>query len=265
MPGTNSRGKYSSSRVSDVDSDRRTIEDRLDEMNEKLSSIVTQEFLNKFMDSKLKQLKQEIRKENGELIDRLEGRIFDLEQENELLRNKLSHQEKQIGDLFDCQSVLESRNNDLEQNGRKNSIRIFGISDTAESETAQECIHKVTNFVRTNLKVPLEESDIDIAHRLGRFQKNKARSVIVKFTHRVKKQQIVTARRILKGSQYRVSEDLTKSNQEKLRNAFKLECVKSSFSVDGKLYAVLQNGKKRRLGLHTPLTEDYLMNEVNFR
>ena len=108
MPGGNSRGKYSTSRVSDAGGEKSTIEYKLDEMNEKLSHLVTQEFLNKFMESKLKQLKQEIKKENNDLIDRLEGRIFDLESENEVLRNKLSHQEQRFSQLFENQNDMES-------------------------------------------------------------------------------------------------------------------------------------------------------------
>ena len=108
------------------------------------------------------------------------------------------------------------------------------------------------------------DKDIDIAHRLGRYSRDKPRGVIVKLVHRSKKHEIVRARRKLKGTRYTVFEDLTKVNQECLRQAYKLKCVKNSYSVDRKLYVVLNNDKKRRLLHDVPIDEAFLMNDANF-
>lgn len=120
--------------------------------------------------------------------------------------------------------------------------------------------------------MPLQSCDIDIAHRLGTFDSTKktTRAVIAKFTHRRKKHEILRARTVLKNSQYTVSEDLTKVNQDTLRRAYGLECVQNTFSTDGKLFAVLKvknnndKNKIRRIVPNTPLDEDYLLDDSNF-
>lgn len=208
----------------------------MDEITSILTNLVTKDD----MDRKIAKLGDEIRKENRDLVDKMKKRISALEDENKELRGAINSLEEQVSEHGD----MESRLNDLEQQGRKNSIRIFGLRDTSTKETAEECVTEIVNFVNNNLNVTLREVDIDIAHRLGKFDKDRPRNVIVKFTHRRKKHEIIRARKELKGTGYTIFEDLTKHNQLILKDAYKLSSVKNTFSVDGKLFAVLQNGKK---------------------
>ena len=85
--------------------------EKLDEIFGILGSMITKEYF----DNKVRKLKEDIRVENKELIERLEGRIFELETENE--------------EQKEAQTSMESKFNDLEQYGRKNSVRIFGLED----------------------------------------------------------------------------------------------------------------------------------------
>ncbi|OWF56252.1 Protein unc-13-like C [Mizuhopecten yessoensis] len=238
--------------------DRRTVEDRLDEL---LSSMLTREYL----DRKITQLKEDICAENKEITDRLEGRIHDLETDNEDLRKTVESLEGEIGRLHAARGKADNKLNDLEQHGRKDSLRIMGLEDTSEKESVEECVEKIVEFVTDKLSVNLTRNDINIAHRLGNFNRAKPRSVIVKFTTRRMKHEIIRARRKLKNTRYVIFEDLTRDNQQILKDAFQLECVKNTYSVDGKLFAVLMNGRKRRLFMDTPLDTGYLMNDGNFR
>ncbi|XP_069125107.1 227 kDa spindle- and centromere-associated protein-like [Argopecten irradians] len=268
MPGTekhtgvSTRGNSvskDSRRQSGTDTkDRRTMEDRLDEL---LSTMITREYL----DNKISQLKKDICVENKEITDRLEARIFDLETDNDDLRKTVDSLEGEITRLHVVTQKMEYKLNDLEQHGRKDSLRIIGLEDPSEKETVEECVEKIVSFVTDKLEVNLTKSDINIAHRLGHFSRSKPRSIIVKFTSRRKKHDIIRARKKLRGSGKVIFEDLTRDNQQFLKDAFKLECVKNTYSVDGKLFAVLVNGKKRRLFLDTPLEEKYLLNDENFR
>lgn len=238
--------------------DKRTVEDRLDEM---ISSMLTREYL----DRKITQLKSDICAENREITDRLEGRIHELETDNEDLRKTVEYLEGEIDQLKASREKTEFQLNDLEQHGRKDSIRITGLDDPSEKETVEECVGKVVDFVTEKLGVELTKNEVSIAHRLGKYTREKPRNVIVKFTTRRKKHEIIRARRKLRGSRFVIFEDLTRENQRVLRDAFHLDCVKNTYSIDGKLFAVLQNGMKRRLFLNTPLDTDYLMNDGNFR
>ncbi|XP_069109835.1 uncharacterized protein [Argopecten irradians] len=203
----------------------------------------------------------DVRDENRELVEELRGRVFDLESENEKLRQTIGNLESEVCNL---QGSHITRLNDLEQHGRKNSLRIHGLEDISVSENVEECVDKIVKFVSSKLNVDISSGDIDIAHRLGKFNRDRPRNVIVKFTHRRKKIEIIRARSKLKKTRYTIFEDLTKINQQILKDAYRLQCVKHSFSTDGKLFAILHDGRKRRLQVGTPLTDEFLMKDSNF-
>ncbi|XP_033727646.1 uncharacterized protein LOC117316976 [Pecten maximus] len=217
------------------------------------------------MEQKFHKLKEDIKRENRELIDTFEGRIYDLEKENENLREHVGNLENACLELQDSQKRMCERFNDLEQHGRKNSIRIFGLKDTSEKETVEECKEKVVKLVNTKLNVGLRGEDIDVTHRLGKFVNGKNRNVIVKFTHRTKKHEIMKEKRMLKGSGITIFEDLTKFNQDRLKEAYRLNSVKNSYSIDGKLFVILKDGRKRRLSYDMPLNDEFLMKDEHFR
>lgn len=80
--------------------DRRTVEDRLDEL---LSSMLTRDYL----DRQIKQLKMDIHAENKEITERLEGRIYELETDNEDLRKTVVSLEKEIESLHAARDKTE--------------------------------------------------------------------------------------------------------------------------------------------------------------
>ncbi|XP_021356912.1 uncharacterized protein LOC110452603 [Mizuhopecten yessoensis] len=136
--------------------------------------------------------------------------------ENENLRLTIGNLETQVGDL-QCSK----------------DARIHGLKDTSDSETVAECVDKFMNFVSSKLEVHITKGDLDIAHRLGKFNREKPRNIIVKFTHRRKRNKVIKARSKLKKTGYMVFEDLTKINQQVLKDAYKLQCVKNSYITDG--------------------------------
>ncbi|XP_069132016.1 uncharacterized protein [Argopecten irradians] len=252
--------KHSLSKSTDT-----SVAEKLEQLSVKLENSITKEYMDGIV-SKLKDdIQTEIQRQNEELVNTLKVRINYLESENEELKEKVSLLEQRESDSEDTICELESKFNDLEQQGRKNSVRIFGLTDPSVKESAEECVKRVVEFSNSKLKVPLRTEDIDIAHRLGKFDQSKKRAVIVKFTHRTKKFEIIKSRRILRNSGITVSEDLTRINQQRLSEAFRLNSVQNSYSIDGKLFVVLKNGKKRRLLYDTKLTDSYLENDANFK
>ncbi|XP_069119362.1 uncharacterized protein [Argopecten irradians] len=261
-------GKHSKSSIS---IGTRSTDDRLDEISAQVGNLITKPEMDKRMtrfterlEDKFEKLQNDLKRENRELIEVLEGRIFDLEKDNISLRKTVTELQDRYTELQKSQQWSEEKYNDLEQHGRKNSIRIFGLEDTSEKETVQECKEKVVSLVNSKLKVALRGDEIDITHRLGKFVHGKKRNVIVKFTHRTKKHEILRARKILKGTGISVFEDLTKYNQDRLKEAYHVNCVQNSYSIDGKLFVILKDGRKRRLLYDTPLTEEFLLRDENF-
>ncbi|OWF47502.1 hypothetical protein KP79_PYT26175 [Mizuhopecten yessoensis] len=185
-----------------------------------LENTITKDYLNSIVAKLKDELQADIHRENEEIVHSLKGRINSLESENEDLREKVTILEQRVTDSEEFISDLGQQHNDLEQHGRKNSIRINGLPDHSERESVEDCVSMIVDFVNNRLKVPLRSDDIDIAHRLGRFDNTKKRSVIVKFTNRRKKHEIIKARRTLKGSGFTVFEDVTKANQQRLKEAY---------------------------------------------
>ncbi|XP_033730300.1 uncharacterized protein LOC117319636 [Pecten maximus] len=179
-----------------------------------MENSITKEYMDTIVKKLKEELQTEIHRENEELVNSLKWRISTLGTENEDLKESVNVLEQRETDSEANIGDLENQLNDLEQHGRKNSIRISGLRDPSARESVEECVKNVVEFANTQLTVPLCPEDIDIAHRLGGFDTARKRSVIVKFTHRRKKQEIIRARRILRGSGFTVSEDLTRTNRD---------------------------------------------------
>ena len=80
--------------------------------------------------------------------------------------------------------------------------------------------------------------DIDVAHRLGNYQDQKIRPVIVKFVSRQTKFNVMKNTKKLKGTTLSVNEDLTNLNHKVLssmRLKDKTKVVKA-WSYEGKLF-----------------------------
>lgn len=218
---------------------------KVSDLDEKLKPLITREQ----MDTTLLSLKQDIERKNEEMVERMESRMYDLELENDTLKTKIRQLEEQIQE----QSVPKVTNdiskkvNDLEQQGRKNNIRIFGLDDINDEETAEECVQKVVKMVNDNLEIPLTASDIDIAHRLGKYSGSKPRAVLCKLISRRSKAAVLQKRRKLKGTKMGIVEDLTLANRALLEKVKAVSCVKNSWSTDGKIFVLLTNDKKLKI------------------
>ena len=133
--------------------------------------------------------------------------------------------------------VLTNELNEQQQYSRKNNIRIFGLRDTDPKENAYATEDLVIQMFRNKLKKEILHSDIEIAHRVGRFSSDRDRAIIVRFISRKAKADVIYHRRSLKGSGISIAEDLTTKNVRRLTQLKDLDCVTQSWSYDGKLFA----------------------------
>ena len=147
-----------------------------------------------------------------------------------------------IKELKEMLHSMNERLNDLEQYTRRNNIRIYGLNDRDKDESAQETTYAVLNFLREKLEIGLKPGDIDIAHRIGRFQSNWNRIVICCFVSRTQRNEVMKKRSALKGTQFVIKEDLTRRNAKLLEKTSELENVQSVWSDQGKIIALLKNG-----------------------
>lgn len=108
-------------------------------------------------------------------------------------------------------------------------------------------------MINTKLDIPVQISQIDVAHRLGSFRHDGNRPIICKFLSRETKVKTLRARRKLKSSAALIREDLTKKNAKLLETVSARPEVKSAWSDEGKILAPLHTGRKPRVDLHSDL------------
>ena len=110
-------------------------------------------------------------------------------------------------------ALLYNKIDDLEQYGRRTSLRIFNVP-SREKETSEDVRNQVVNMIK-DAKIDLNESEIDRAHRIGKVvekdfngTKTKVQPIIVKFTTFRGRTNVYKQRKLIPN--VRTSLDLTK-------------------------------------------------------
>jgi CII-binding regulator of phage lambda lysogenization HflD len=206
-------------------------------------------------------MKDDILKSVMHKLDILEGKLFEKEKENDNLKSKINQLEKQLvttkedeaQNITNLKKILHDKTgqlNDLEQYGRRNNIRISGISESLEkntNESAETTTNKILHILNEKFpKINLQESDIDIAHRLGKPKDGHSRPIIVKFVSRLKRNTIMSNRREFKGTDIFLNEDLTQINQKVLMAIKRTKSDQEAvWSWDGKVHHKSASGDIR--------------------
>lgn len=248
-----------------------------------LQKLVSQDLLKKAVrevkEDIVKQITSEIAKVNEhveKVMSNIEARLDKQVAEILQLKNDQSDMQETINKLIEDNVTLTNRNkelkelvdqkqqninrhsrelNDLQQYTRRNSIRIYGIEDTIRSEQSRQTIDTVIRIIKNKLDINLSHRDIDTAHRLGQFREDGNRPIICKFVSRETKYEVIRARKMLKGTTIVIREDLTQKNAKLLETVSRREEVQSAWSVEGKIVAMVQNGRKIHVGLDTDLSK----------
>lgn len=140
------------------------------------------------------------------------------------LKLRIDHLESQ---LQDYRALI----NDNEQYSRKYNLRIAGIKESRD----EDCIQKVVDLCKSNLNLDLNKDHIDRAHRVGAMKDGKERQIIIKFTKYHAKSEVLRNRKLLKGSNIYINDDLTFHNLQLLKYAKSCVDIKSVWSSDGKI------------------------------
>lgn len=147
--------------------------------------------------------------------------------------------------------------NDNEQYSRRNNVRLCGL----KPEASEDCRAAAVRFIKNTLHVPsVSEADIDVAHMTaGSVQstasQQKRPTMLVRFCRRDARDLVIRSRRILKGTHFAVTEDLTMLNVKTMNRLRNHEQVRSTWSWNGKIFAILSNGKKALVRPFQPTDE----------
>ena len=189
---------------------------------------------------------EEVQKTLG--IADLKEEIIGLRQTVDLFRKELQEKGKKIATLENRISVLENENDNLEQYSRRNSVRMTGLKE-ADTEDLYATVLEVVNS-KAQLTPPLEPSDIDRVHRVGRKSEDKTRAVLIKFsTYRARKR-VMERRSHLKKvestSPVFINEDLTKRRAElfwKARQLKRNNKIHDAWTHDGNIIVKDRNNR----------------------
>ena len=181
-------------------------------------------------------------------IDLLRGEVLDLTHKCQGLEKELNRQktitEKQnqlILEARDQAQLAWSKLDDLEQWNRRSNIRIINLPDPDEKESNENCLQRVMNFLKRAIDIEfLYEHEVDICHRVGRYEPGNPRAVIVKFVRRTTKMAVMRGRlrNLPRGSPF-VVEDLTKRRFQLLMKARNFPGARNAWSREGTIYARL--------------------------
>ena len=195
--------------------------------------------------------------------ERMEGMIFELQQENDILKKQVASLTKEKESMREEMerarvSLRQTRMqlNQSEQWGRKWNLRIWGIRDDDRAEPVEECIVRVTRFFQEELGLTnFDPSSVDIAHRMGRFDNSTRRPVIVRFVRLMDRTAVLQARHRLRGKKFGIAEDLTATNYRLLNAVREKAGPRNAWTRDGKIFARLRSGGIVRVDENTRLSD----------
>ena len=236
-----------------------TIEKRLDEISSKLSRVLTKDdstFIKDMIKETVEQLKEKLLGNVLHRIEIIESDLFEQKREITLLKNENVAKTKIIEELKQQNALLEQKKtsdavnfdefaNNTEQYSRRNNLRIAGVPEDQDHQSSVWVTDKVAALVNSHLGISIQPTDIDIAHRLGKFKPGSNRPVIVRFIRRQTKIDILRKAKLFKGSSIFANEDLTKLNAEVLASVRLKQpnAVERAWSFEGKIFAVFKGNE----------------------
>ena len=113
-----------------------------------------------------------------------------------LLREQLKHKDEEILRLKKTISDQQVMLDNLEQHGRRDSLRITGIPENPEHDDTDGAVLSVCQQIKVD--PPVEPRDIVVSHRVGKSAGGRPRQILVKFATRNVRERVFKARTALK-------------------------------------------------------------------
>ena len=181
--------------------------------------------------SMIDDMKVDVMASLGKQIEVLEGQLFEKQTENDSMRTKIHTLETKLSNQADENERLARQverydaerrkaENDLEQYSRSNNIIVGGLTEKPNTtehglpfETAPDTAKVVVDSFNHLLALDLSPEEIDIAHRLKRGKVGE-KDIIIKFTSRLTKNEIMSKRKMLRNAGVFLRDDLTPLNNQ---------------------------------------------------
>ena len=112
------------------------------------------------------------------------------------LKQQLSEKDAELQRLRNIIGDQQIMLDDLEQHGRRDSLRISGVPENPEHDNTDEAVLKICNEMKVEPQV--EPRDIAVSHRVGKSAAGRPRQILVKFATRNVRERVFKARTELK-------------------------------------------------------------------
>ena len=175
--------------------------------------------------------------------------LEEIKKDNREYKQKIDTLGNHVVTLTDDVKKLEIKLNNLEQYGRNCSIRIFGLQ-MDENQT----IDAVLNLL-FSININITAHDIIAAHPLKKLRNQNVPQCIVKFARPDIKNNVIYARKKLKGRTISIQEDLSVANKQLLNRVKNDETVQNAWSFEGEIWCLLHSGQKLKVKLHQSLDD----------
>ena len=161
------------------------------------------------------------------VIDRMKSEISELQNSLQGLQNS--------ADILSNTSSLSVKLDDLEQYGRRNSVRIHNLKCASHNEVLPAVV-----ALGSKIGVSISKSDIVRCHMIGKPKDGMCQG-IVKFVHYWKRSELFENAHKLKGNSDKtfISEDLTRRNHDLIKSLLKCKLsglVTNVWSRDGRIF-----------------------------
>ena len=116
-----------------------------------------------------------------------------LQQEVHALRTELASKDARIETLQKKVDAIELQQDELEQYSRRNSVRLSGLTEEADEDVLKGVLVTLNHVMC--ITPPIDISDIDRLHRVGKPEANRTRPVLIKFATYRSKRRVLEKRR----------------------------------------------------------------------
>ena len=171
------------------------------------------------------------------VISDLNGKVSKAESKIDQLKLKIDQMEKSLKEKSNELQELAEAYDDLEQYGRRMSLRVYGIKESASVNDDREDTDKaVLDLCNDKLGANLTLNDIQRSHQTGPKGTNSA--IIFRFLSYRTRALVWRSRFRLKGTNIFLSEDLTKRRNKLAYKACQLKrdkIIADTYTTDGKV------------------------------
>ncbi|CAN7985424.1 unnamed protein product [Ixodes hexagonus] len=142
-------------------------------------------------------------------LTELSSRITKTETECSSIPEIRSNVDKLLSSAVETSGALanaDDKLSDAEGRSHRCNLVFYGIAEGA-SETRNDSANTITNLCKEHLRVSIEPSEIERAHRVGKAQPNKPQPTVVRFTFFKTREMVLSNCFKFKGTTFSVGED----------------------------------------------------------